>query len=715
MTLLSTYKIPIQREYSRKTYYIEDTTETSPDYFDVQDFPLVVGGGRYVVKIKGSTNLMIGSSVDVEIIDAEGQNLYVEVVNFVDRFLNYYVAFDVYDITAQGLATIYIVGEARIDQQGKLVPKEEQKKYNVRWSKDFNILPFERNNGELLFDEPPQASVAQVIIPTRVAVASTSSAYNYTSSITDPSLLSITSANFSGYDRDFASSENILDARLRAITVNPKGAPKTANNVPTSIRDTDEDITNGLVTNYVNRFNTILQSTQSFFIKDHLGGYFEFPSSASTPSFLAPALPSGYSVSGSASDQLANYYSTIVDVINDKQAVISKPINVITIDSNDISSGAYSNFTYKRASSFSGSITYVPSTDLFVTSSTVSSSYVEFTFSDLNPISGQVYRIKTSAKLGSITGDYKVLNDQIITPVEYLTDSNFSNTLNYARYESDYRLIGCFTTQSILDDYWLNMLEDTQAFDTITGSINNTIQINSAKVQATYTHSALLTTQFNQNYNENQTYTLGFNLTLEPYTELEVYMNSDPLSTFVITSLAYPRGFLKSTNNEKLRYGGSQNRFGKYLGKIKNDRAVQKYYGRVLFDFDTDGNGFGRPLFRSKVIDDMAGYSGSAYISDVSIKPYLLNGFTPNIVQYAVPLPTELITAATLSQSIDFKIDYFDYTGKQSEYTTYIDDLVLNLKGDVQSNTCQDDIFIFEYKSGANSDVGFYDNLVPPL
>jgi len=715
MTLLSVYKIPIQREYSRQTYYIEDTTENSPDYFDVQDFPLVVGGGRYVIKMKGSTNLRVGSSVDVEIIDAEGQNIYVEVVGFVDRFLNYYVSFDVYDITAQGLATVYIVGEASIDQQGNQIPIQQQKKYNVRWSKQFNILPFERNNGELLFDDPPQTSVAQVVVPARLAVASTSSAYNYTSSLTDPSLLSITSANFFGYDRDFASSEDILDARLRAITINPKGAPKTANNTPTSIRDTDQDITNGSVVNYVSRFNTILQATSSFFIKDHLGGYFEFPSSASTPSFLAPALPSGYLISGSASDQLSSYYSTIVDVINDKQAVISKPINVITVDSNNISSEAYSNFTYKRAALFSGSITYVPSTGLFVTSSTVSSSYVEFTFSDLNPISGQVYRIKTSAKLGSITGDYKVLNDQIIVPVEYLTDSNFSNTLNYARYESDYRLIGCFTTQSILDDYWLNMLEDSQGFDTITGSVNNSIQTDSAKAQATYTQSALLTTQFNQNYNENQTYTLGFNLTLEPYTELEVYMNSDPLSAYTITSLAYPRGFLKSLNNERSRYGGSQNRFGKYLGKIKNDRAVQKYYGRVLFDFDTDGNGFGRPLFRSKVIDDMAGYSGSAYISDVSIKPYLLNGFTPNIVQYAIPLPTELITAATLSQSIDFKIDYFDYTGKQSEYTTYIDDLVLNLKGDVQSNTCQDDIFIFEYKSGADSDVGFYDNIVPPL
>lgn len=700
MTLLSTYKIPLPKGYSTRTFYIEDTSETSPDYFDFQDFPLVVGGGRYVIKLKGSVNLRIGSSVDVEIIDAEGQNVYVEVVDFVDRFLNYYIAFDVYDITAQGLATLHMVGEANIDQEGNPITKDQQNRYNVRWSKQFNILPFERNNGELLFNEPPQTSVAQIIIPTRLAVESTSSAYNYTSSITDPSLLFITSTNFSGYDRDFASSENILDARLRAITINPNGAPKTANSVPTSIRDIDQDITNGSVINYVNRFNTILQATQSFFTKDYLGGYFEF---ASTPTNLAPALPSGYSVSGSISDQLVTYYSTIVDVINDKQAVLSKPINVITIDNNNISSEAYSNFTYKKVDSFSGSITYIPSANTFVTSSTVSSSYVEFTFSDLNPISGQVYRIKTSAKLGSITGDYKVLNDQIITPVEYLTDSNFSNTINYARYESDYKLIGYFTTQSVLDDYWINMLEDSQGFDTITGSINNSAQINSAKIQATYTQSGIFTTQYNQNYNENQTYTLAFNLTLEPYTELEVYMNSDPLSTYVITSLAYPRGFLKSANNEKLRYGGSQNRFGKFLGKIKNDRAVQKHYGRVLFDFGTDDNGFGRPVFRSKIIDDMAGYSGSAYVSDVSIKPYLLNGFTPNIVQYAIPLPTEIIIAATLSQSIDFKIDYFDYTGKQSEFTTFIDDLVLNLKGDVQSNTCQDDILTFEYVSGTST------------
>jgi len=95
----------------------------------------------------------------------------------------------------------------------------------------------------------------------------------------------------------------------------------------------------------------------------------------------------------------------------------------------------------------------------------------------------------------------------------------------------------------------------------------------------------------------------------------------------------------------------------------------------------------------------MSGVTGSAYIGEVSIKPYEINGFTPNIVQYAVPLPQELIVASTLSQSIDFKIEYFDFTGRQSEYTTFLDDVILNLKADIASNTCQDDKLYFYYNS----------------
>ena len=109
MTLLSTYKIPLLKGYSTGSFYIEDTSENSPNYFDAQDFPLVVGGGRHVIKIKGGLDLRINTTVDLEIIDAEGQAIFTEVTGYTDRFNNYYISFDVYDITAQGIATAYFV------------------------------------------------------------------------------------------------------------------------------------------------------------------------------------------------------------------------------------------------------------------------------------------------------------------------------------------------------------------------------------------------------------------------------------------------------------------------------------------------------------------------------------------------------------------------------------------------------------------------------
>ena len=302
-----------------------------------------------------------------------------------------------------------------------------------------------------------------------------------------------------------------------------------------------------------------------------------------------------------------------------------------------------------------------------------------------------MYRIKTSAKLGSLTGDYKLLNDQIVTPVEYLTDAAYPNFTNYAKHESDYRLIGHFTTQSIIDDYWSFYYENPYGFDPLTGSLSNDVQIESAVLNTSYTQSALLTTKYNQNYSSNQIYTLGFYVTMDPYTELEIYMNNDPLNTYVTLPQIFPRAFYRSKNDEKSRYSGDTNRFGKYIGKIINDRSSIKYFGKVLFDFETDANGLGSPVFRAKVCDYEAGRSGSVYVGEVSIKPLSLNSYTPSIVQYSIPLPQEYVVAASLSQSIDIRFEYFDYNGRQSEYQTFLDDLILNLKADIPSNACQDD------------------------
>ena len=704
MSLLSTYRIPQPRGYSEGAYYIEDTSETSPEYFNVDFFPMVAGGGRHIIKLKGNgLNLRQNKSIDVEIIDAEGQRIFCEVVDYIDRFNNYYIYLDIYDITAQGIATAYFVGEALLDLNGNPVPSQFRDEYNVRWKKQFNVLPFERNNADLIFDKPPVVSVAQTITPARQPTNSTSSAYNYVYSTSSAAQLTIITSDFKGYDRDFASSKDILDPRLKQIMVNPLGNPMTMNSVPTAVRYKDADIQNGYIVSHTSRFNTIVKASSPFFTKAMVGAYFEFFDSQSVPVNLSPNLPSGITVSGSLNEQLDRYNATIVDVINNTQAILSEPLQITTLDGNGAQSDRQSTFTYKQASIFTASIAYIPTDMSYVTSSTVSQSYVEFTFYDMNPISGQVYRIKTSTKLGSITGDYKVLNDQIVRPVEYLTDAQFPNGINYARHESDYKLIGHFTTQSVFDDYWSYIEETPSGFNPTFGYLSSSVQAESIRLQARYTQSALITTQYNQNYNNDQTYTLGFYLTLDPYTELEVYMNSEPLNTYIVTPQTYPKAFEKSKNTERQRYGGELGRFGKYLGKVTNDTAGRKYYGNVLFDYNTDGSGLGRPALRARVVDEM-NITGSAYVSQVGIHPYTVNGFTPNIIQYSVPLTSELLIAATLTQSIDFKIDYFDYTGKQSEYVTFLDDVVLNLKATISSNQCQDDKLYFYYDSSLITD-----------
>ena len=693
MGFLSFYKQLQPRGYANRTFLIEDTSATSPLYFDVTEFPQSVGGGRYVIKFRGNgLNLRTGSPIDIEAVDSEGKNMYVELLNYTDRFNNYYAMVEIYDITPQGLATIYLVGEAAVDPNGRRILPSNQPSPNVRWSRSFNVLPFERNTAELLFDKPPLVSITQVITPERALTSQESASLQgsnfsvYTSSISDYTVLT---SNFQGYDLDFASSPDILDKRLRSLLINPEQKPTTENSVDSSIRTKLSEIQNGYQRGQTNRFNTIVKSTNRTIRKDFLGGSFSFYDSGSTPTRLKPTLPTNYTVSGSIATQLQTYTANIVEVLSDTEMRITKPIELVVRDSNSIQKGYNTKFTYREASNFTASIAYLPNNPTYVTSSLVSQSYLEVTFADFKPVSGEVYRIKTYYKRGIATADYKLIYDQIVTPIEYLTDAAYPNQTTYARRESDGRLIGHFTAQNIADEYWDTFVESPGGVYVNTiPVINSSSLYDSLPIRAAFTESGVLATKFYQNYSINQIYTLGFNVTLEPNTHLEVYMGSDPLNTNTYQPQAYARAFLRDSNLEKTRYGDAYSRFGQFVGRISNTGATTKNYGRVEFDFETDGEGLGRPVFRV-VTDQYTNITGSAYLSEIGIKPIAINGFNPNLVQFAIPFNNEITDIIALSQSLDFKIDYFDYTGKQSEFTTYINDLVVNLKGEIPSNTCQ--------------------------
>ena len=691
------YKTRLRKDLLSKNYYVRDTSATSPDYFDVTHFPSTIGGGKSVFKIRGNgANLELNSKIDVEVLDVNGEPIYYEIASFIDRFNQYYISVSVFDDTVPGVGRFILVGKASSGLNGEPIPDEWDNQNSVIWTRDITILPYERNNSELVFSDPPKLSVAQVITPQRILLAGYDQPFS-TASLANS--FRINTSDFKNFDKNTSQDNGITDLDIQKISINASKVADTVNSVDTTTRTPVEDGT-GYYVNKVNRYNTVLRTTSSFFIPSHIGGIFEI--TGSTPTILLPtpgvtANNKTVSISGSLNQQVNRYTPIIVDVINDTTALLSEPLKVKVSVSNNPTSNTFLqprilqrniDWTYKTVSgSFLGRLLFRDASAAFITSSNISQSYVEFTFQDLDPIGGQIYKIRPFYKLSGRSGDYKLLNDQIVRPVEYLTDAKYPNQTSYGKHISDYYLVGHFTDPTLSNEYWITYIDEPSGFSSNTASIDSSVQLASVKLIASQSANHILTTNFDQNYETDQSYTLTTNITLDPNTELEIYMLSDILSVNITNTgyPSYPRAFLKTPNLEKTRYSDTLSRYGKLVGRITNNTNLQKQYGKLAFDFESDSSGLGKPLFRAKSLSTLT--TGSCYISQVSITPTALNGFTPNIVQFAIPIEDEF--AQSLSQSIDFKLEYFDYTGNQSEYTTFLHDVPLNIRSEIASNACQ--------------------------
>lgn len=718
--IISTTPGFIKQNYIGNDYVVRDTSLTSPNYFDITFFPEVIGGGVSLIKLRGNpSNLLANKLTEIEILDALGNPVRYDIPTYVDRFENYYVSIEVYDTVAPGRGTVSFVGVATRDLQGNPIDPSivNDLGHNVIWTRPITILPYERNNSELVFDDPPFVSVAQVVTPARVSYQqNVDTQYSAISS----SALTITTSNFKGFDKKQGSNfklkagklvkavtNKITDSRIRQISTNPNSDPYTVNTVNTTTRTVDADVVGGFILNENNRYNTTVQSNIDFFSSSYVGATIEFFTASYT---LNPPIPSAYSYSNtnpyddletilpttqSRDEQLGRWTATVVRVKDHRTAFLDRPVQADlkrTVATTNTLADRITH-TYKQVTNFTASLLYTPNTNLYTTSSEVSQSYIQFTMQDVRPIGGEVYKIRAYYRRGSEVGDWSLLQDQIIFPVEYLTDARYPNQTNYAADVSDFLLLGHFTQPTILTDNWNAFNEQTTTFDTATASLDSSVLLDSVKLTASASLNKILTTKYYQNYPNNAIMSLTFNCALEPNTILEVYQNSSPLQTTVFASDPFPRAFDKTLNYEPSKYSDRYNRYGKLIGKISNTSTLAKDYQRVIFDFKTDSEGLGRPLFRVKQID--TNVTASAYVAEVSITPRKLNGFTPSTLQFA--FPAKLDTNIYLSESIDYKLEYYDYTGNQSEYVTYLDNVVMELATEIPTNACQAEQASFEF------------------
>ena len=140
-----------------------DQSLTSPDYFQITEFPIRLTAGKNLFKLRGHpTNLTTGGALGIEVLDYNGDPIYSEVIDFIDEDKSRVIAIYIYKDTPPGDCTITLVAEASIIQ-GVPTPAEYKGQVNVRWSRTVAVNPLVANNSEIIFENLPAVKIQEQV------------------------------------------------------------------------------------------------------------------------------------------------------------------------------------------------------------------------------------------------------------------------------------------------------------------------------------------------------------------------------------------------------------------------------------------------------------------------------------------------------------------------------------------------------------------------
>ena len=143
--------------------YFTDTSSTSPDYFQISEFPLRLTAGKNLFKLRGNpTNLKVGGVLNLEVLDYNGNPIYTEVVNYLDEDKSRVIAIYIYQDTSPGDCTVTLLAEAAVIN-GQPTPQEWQGRANVKWTRTIPVNPNISNDSEIIFETLPTVTVAEQV------------------------------------------------------------------------------------------------------------------------------------------------------------------------------------------------------------------------------------------------------------------------------------------------------------------------------------------------------------------------------------------------------------------------------------------------------------------------------------------------------------------------------------------------------------------------
>jgi hypothetical protein len=387
--------------------------DTGPEssYFNVKQLNSVFTGGKNSFLISGTPLLRASSEIFIELIDSTGKSVYVEAIRNFSEAGARLVSIEIYENTPRGRATLSVVGTAAFLEDGSRVPQDWADRENIRWERSIIIEPKNKNITPIRLKGKPQILVNELLLTGSVLSQTTSS------------------EQFEG-----KFSQKLLLNK-------PSGYTITSN----LVTPFSSDQKNPRLSGFINVSELLYTGS--------------IPSTTESVQILSNNL---YPV------------DLPLDLLNSTRAFTDTNITSSTdgrpLPLNSIEFGTYelttnitsqSNSYIRSAFNVTGSVFYLYNTETADVTNDILS-FANIRIVNLDTVSGQIYRIKTSNRDAASDSDFSFVADTP-TIVGNLLVINEENIFGRER------SVGEFTTQSILTDNWYaGLIEGDPATQTST-------------------------------------------------------------------------------------------------------------------------------------------------------------------------------------------------------------------------------------------------------
>ena len=683
----------------------------------ITDLPDSLPQGKSSFLIELSPFMKDGVEIQMDFVDAEGGSIYLEPVSEYLEGTSRRVSAEIYGDTAPGIATLIVVGELEavpedttIFSEADPVPEEYEGAYNVRLTKQVVINPTAANTQTIKFFDQPKINVTEIRKGTMVRSENTapvtSAAFDVEGTPTDA-------------DKLFRP-HGAIDSEIKQGS-GGTASPKKQRNIKAYIESKKRKNKKGLRKNSAFKRSGLLSKTNSpatFPYQIRIGEYdgsesFRFNTShiGATVKFFESDIGNTFANSnfyptqtldeiglnevptfdtlkeqGITNVSASMYTASIVDLINDKTAVVELPFTNKNNNGENIILPIFAKAKVTYENMPTGSY----KADNLV-------SYADVKLSNMRTFSGDVYKTKVYVKSEGGFDDYKLLSEIPLESKELLVDTESVGQAERTGY---------VILQSEVDKYWC-----------VSGSVNGETKIATPANNAAYSNSTMLDAielsssladsddpnkhlkfQLKDKYKFNMVAGMDYSISFNAVGK-KVKPNKDAiLLVYVSGSSMTQKEDLYFDEANKIKIPEST-LYGKRIGalRIQSSDDDEVKFGLVNQPFSNDKAGDGILQFRV--------LSGIWNISDMTIEPAADTGFSPSFFQFSQQIPAEL--SHKRPDTFEFLAEFYDVNNNIADTVAYLPGIVFdgaNMSISGKDNVLESNMFI----GGGNTASGMH-------